>query len=75
MSQLLASPLKLMVSCSCSSEYVAPLGSTSLIFNFLFAKFLVDTPVTNYDIYVSGAAQEASPFADRPRVQSSSYWA
>ncbi|EPS97577.1 hypothetical protein FOMPIDRAFT_1025007 [Fomitopsis schrenkii] len=33
------------------AEYVAPLGSTSLIFNFLFAKFLVDTPVTNYDIY------------------------
>ncbi|KAH9914016.1 uncharacterized protein B0H18DRAFT_1046835 [Fomitopsis serialis] len=33
------------------AEYVAPLGSTSLIFNFLFAKFLVDSPVTNYDIY------------------------
>ncbi|EPS99891.1 hypothetical protein FOMPIDRAFT_1024026 [Fomitopsis schrenkii] len=33
------------------AEYVAPLGSTSLIFDFLFAKFLVDTPVTNYDIY------------------------
>lgn len=34
------------------TEYVAPLGSTSLIFNFLFAKFLVNTPVTNHDIYV-----------------------
>ncbi|PCH43475.1 hypothetical protein WOLCODRAFT_25942 [Wolfiporia cocos MD-104 SS10] len=33
------------------AEYVAPLGSTSLIFNFLFARFLVGTPVTNYDIY------------------------
>lgn len=35
------------------SEYVAPLGSTSLIFNFLFARFLVGTPVTQTDIYVS----------------------
>ncbi len=34
-------------------EYVAPLGSTSLIFNFLFARFLVGTPVTATDIYVS----------------------
>lgn len=33
-------------------EYVAPLGSTSLVFNFLFARFLVGTPVTNTDIYV-----------------------
>ncbi|KAH9858568.1 hypothetical protein C2E23DRAFT_864468 [Lenzites betulinus] len=33
------------------AEYVAPLGSTSLIFNFLFAKFLVNTPVTKNDIY------------------------
>ncbi|PIL34000.1 transporter [Ganoderma sinense ZZ0214-1] len=33
------------------AEYVAPLGSTSLIFNFLFAKFLVNTPVTWNDIY------------------------
>ncbi|CDO77686.1 hypothetical protein BN946_scf184969.g37 [Trametes cinnabarina] len=32
-------------------EYVAPLGSTSLIFNFLFAKFLVNTPVMRNDIY------------------------
>jgi len=35
------------------SEYVAPLGSTSLIFNFLFASFLVGSPVTSNDIYVS----------------------
>ena len=34
------------------SEYVAPLGSSSLIFNFLFARFLVGTPVTRNDIYV-----------------------
>ncbi|CAL1707415.1 unnamed protein product [Somion occarium] len=33
------------------AEYVAPLGSTSLIFNFLFAKFLVNTPVTMTDIW------------------------
>lgn len=33
-------------------EYVAPLGSTSLIFNFLFARFLIGTPVTMTDIYV-----------------------
>ena len=33
-------------------EYVAPLGSTSLIFNFLFARFMVGTPVTRTDIYV-----------------------
>lgn len=37
---------------TCVPEYVAPLGSTSLIFNFLFAKFLVNTPVTKNDIYV-----------------------
>ena len=35
------------------TEYVAPLGSTSLVFNFLFARFLVGTPVTHNDIYVS----------------------
>jgi hypothetical protein len=35
------------------AEYVAPLGSTSLVFNFLFARFLVGTPVTKTDIYVS----------------------
>ncbi|KAG6916663.1 hypothetical protein DXG01_005887 [Tephrocybe rancida] len=34
-----------------SPEYVAPLGSTSLVFNFLFARFLVGTPVTSTDIY------------------------
>ena len=33
-------------------EYVAPLGSTSLIFNFLFARFLIGTPVTMTDVYV-----------------------
>ncbi|KAK7057117.1 hypothetical protein R3P38DRAFT_3303720 [Favolaschia claudopus] len=35
------------------AEYVAPLGSSSLVFNFLFARFLVGTPVTSTDIYVS----------------------
>src|ERR1700733_11529795 len=34
------------------AEYVAPLGSSSLVFNFLFARFLVGTPVTSTDIYV-----------------------
>lgn len=34
------------------TEYVAPLGSSSLVFNFLFARFLVGTPVTKNDIYV-----------------------
>ena len=33
------------------AEYVAPLGSTSLIFNFLFASILIGTPVTSTDIY------------------------
>jgi len=33
------------------AEYVAPLGSTSLIFNFLFANILIGTPVTSTDIY------------------------
>ncbi|KAM0748537.1 hypothetical protein T439DRAFT_327797 [Meredithblackwellia eburnea MCA 4105] len=32
------------------AEYVAPLGSTSLIFNFVFAYLLVGTPVTRTDI-------------------------
>ncbi|KAI5478684.1 DUF805 domain membrane protein [Pseudohyphozyma bogoriensis] len=32
------------------AEYVAPLGSTSLIFNFIFAYLLVGTPVTKFDI-------------------------
>jgi hypothetical protein len=35
------------------AEYVAPLGSMSLVFNFLFARFLVGTPVTKTDVYVS----------------------
>ncbi|KAG6820249.1 hypothetical protein H0H93_003413 [Arthromyces matolae] len=35
------------------AEYVAPLGASSLIFNFLFARFLVGTPVTANDIYAS----------------------
>ncbi|KZP05282.1 hypothetical protein FIBSPDRAFT_843111 [Athelia psychrophila] len=33
------------------AEYVAPLGSSSLVFNFLFARFLVGTPVTKTDIW------------------------
>ena len=45
------------------SEYVAPLGSTSLIFNFLFAKFLVNTPVTNHDIYVRSLPISPCPFS------------
>ncbi|KAH9944703.1 hypothetical protein B0H21DRAFT_709546 [Amylocystis lapponica] len=48
LSQLIGSTLALEYM---RAEYVAPLGSTSLIFNFLFAKFLVNTPVTNYDLY------------------------
>ncbi|RPD63628.1 hypothetical protein L227DRAFT_542524 [Lentinus tigrinus ALCF2SS1-6] len=48
LSQLIGSTLALEYM---RAEYVAPLGSTSLIFNFLFAKFLVNTPVTKYDIY------------------------
>lgn len=48
LSQLLGSTLALEY---LRAEYVAPLGSTSLIFNFLFAKFLVDSPVTQYDIW------------------------
>ncbi|GAA5915969.1 hypothetical protein JCM5296_000496 [Sporobolomyces johnsonii] len=32
------------------AEYVAPLGSTSLIFNFIFAYLLVGTPVTKLDV-------------------------
>ncbi|RDX48114.1 hypothetical protein OH76DRAFT_1353166 [Lentinus brumalis] len=48
LSQLIGSTLALQYM---RAEYVAPLGSTSLIFNFLFAKFLVNTPVTKYDIY------------------------
>jgi hypothetical protein len=43
------------------SEYVAPLGSSSLIFNFLFARFLVGTPVTRNDIYVCAFLHEPRP--------------
>ncbi|KDQ53544.1 hypothetical protein JAAARDRAFT_39231 [Jaapia argillacea MUCL 33604] len=48
LSQLIGSTLALEYM---RAEYVAPLGSTSLIFNFLFARFLVGTPVTRNDIY------------------------
>ncbi|KAI0743369.1 hypothetical protein C8Q80DRAFT_1257083 [Daedaleopsis nitida] len=48
LSQLIGSTLALEYM---RAEYVAPLGSTALIFNFLFAKFLVNTPVTKHDIY------------------------
>ncbi|KAI0035873.1 hypothetical protein K488DRAFT_37109, partial [Vararia minispora EC-137] len=48
LSQLIGSTLALRYM---RAEYVAPLGSTSLIFNFLFARFLVGTPVTMNDIY------------------------
>ncbi|ORX85280.1 hypothetical protein K493DRAFT_238760 [Basidiobolus meristosporus CBS 931.73] len=33
------------------TQWVAPLGAVSLIFNFLFAKMLVGTPITRKDIY------------------------
>lgn len=48
LSQLIGSTLALAYM---RAEYVAPLGSSSLIFNFLFARFLVGTPVTRNDIY------------------------
>ncbi|KAI0790827.1 hypothetical protein C8Q75DRAFT_760904 [Abortiporus biennis] len=48
LSQLIGSTLALEYM---RAEYVAPLGSTSLIFNFLFAKFLVNSPVTSNDIW------------------------
>ncbi|OCB88473.1 hypothetical protein A7U60_g4381 [Sanghuangporus baumii] len=48
LSQLIGSTLALRY---LRAEYVAPLGATSLIFNFLFASLLVGTPVTNTDIY------------------------
>ncbi|KAJ7770144.1 hypothetical protein DFH07DRAFT_805903 [Mycena maculata] len=48
LSQLLGSTLALEYM---RAEYVAPLGSSSLVFNFLFARFLVGTPVTSTDIY------------------------
>ena len=50
LSQLIGSTLALEYM---RAEYVAPLGSSSLVFNFLFARFLVGTPVTKTDIYVS----------------------
>ncbi|KAK9720402.1 hypothetical protein K7432_004199 [Basidiobolus ranarum] len=33
------------------TQWVAPLGAVSLIFNFIFAKMLVGTPITRKDIY------------------------
>ncbi|KAF8210358.1 hypothetical protein K438DRAFT_1809537 [Mycena galopus ATCC 62051] len=48
LSQLIGSTLALEYM---RAEYVAPLGSSSLVFNFLFARFLVGTPVTSTDIY------------------------
>ncbi|KAG8813458.1 hypothetical protein FRC17_001571, partial [Serendipita sp. 399] len=47
-SQLIGSTLALNY---LRAEYVAPLGASSLIFNFLFASWLVGTPVTRNDIY------------------------
>lgn len=48
LSQLIGSTLALDYM---RAEYVAPLGSASLVFNFLFARFLVGTPVTKTDIH------------------------
>ncbi|THG94282.1 hypothetical protein EW145_g8171, partial [Phellinidium pouzarii] len=48
LSQLIGSTLALQY---LRAEYVAPLGSSSLIFNFLFASMLVGTPVTSTDVY------------------------
>ncbi|KIY50320.1 hypothetical protein FISHEDRAFT_25614, partial [Fistulina hepatica ATCC 64428] len=48
LSQLMGSTLALEYM---RAEYVAPLGSTSLVFNFLFARFLVGTPITSTDLY------------------------
>jgi magnesium transporter len=48
LSQLVGSTLALEFM---RAEYVAPLGSTALIFNFLFASILIGTPVTSTDIY------------------------
>ncbi|KDQ21464.1 hypothetical protein BOTBODRAFT_168725 [Botryobasidium botryosum FD-172 SS1] len=47
-SQLIGSSLALEYM---RAEYVAPLGSSSLIFNFMFASALIGTPVTRTDIY------------------------
>ena len=46
-SQLVGSPLALRY---LRPDWVAPLGSSSLVFNFLFANWLVGTPVTSTDI-------------------------
>lgn len=46
LSQVLGSTLALQYM---RSEYVAPLGSTSLIFNFLFARWLLGTKITILD--------------------------
>ncbi|ELU42545.1 hypothetical protein AG1IA_03420 [Rhizoctonia solani AG-1 IA] len=53
LSQLLGSTLALEYMRAGAWQYVAPLGSTSLIFNFMFASILVGTPVGRTDIYVS----------------------
>lgn len=55
-------------------EYVAPLGSTSLVFNFLFARFLVGTPVTSTDIYVSTFYIVYHLISHLRRVQLSLFW-
>ncbi|WVR05179.1 hypothetical protein IAU60_002191 [Kwoniella sp. DSM 27419] len=46
-SQVFGSPLALRY---LRPDWVAPLGSSSLVFNFLFARWLVGTPVTSTDI-------------------------
>ncbi|EJD52737.1 hypothetical protein AURDEDRAFT_111319 [Auricularia subglabra TFB-10046 SS5] len=48
LSQLIGSTLALEYM---RAEYVAPLGSSSLVFNFLFANLLVGTQITRTDIY------------------------
>jgi hypothetical protein len=47
------------------AEYVAPLGSSSLVFNFLFSRFLVGTPVSSTDIYVGFPVSFARSITDR----------
>ncbi|KAF8320817.1 hypothetical protein DL93DRAFT_2131210 [Clavulina sp. PMI_390] len=46
-SQLIGSSLALEYM---RAEYVAPLGSSSLVFNFMFASILIGTPITRRDI-------------------------
>ncbi|KAK4689769.1 magnesium transporter, partial [Tremellales sp. Uapishka_1] len=46
-SQVFGSPLALRY---LRPDWVAPLGSSSLVFNFLFARWLVGTPVTTSDV-------------------------